>query len=105
MATTGQRLDLTRMKQLDFSEPDMKKFPALSLAYDCLRAGVSSCIALNAANEIAVQAFLNKKIGFSDITRIIRATLDHTPTGETNSLDAILSCDLVMREKALNFIA
>jgi 1-deoxy-D-xylulose-5-phosphate reductoisomerase len=104
MATTGQRLDLARMRQLDFSEPDFKKFPALALAYDCLKAGAASCVALNAANEIAVQAFLDRKIGFSDITRIINSTLEHAPATGANDLESILSCDLAMREKALKFI-
>lgn len=104
MATTGQKLDLAKMRQLDFLEPDFGRFPALSLSYACLRAGASSCIALNAANEIAVQAFLDRKIGFSDITRIIGATLDHIPPGRADDLEAILACDLAMRETALKFI-
>lgn len=69
MDTPGRRLDLTRMRRLDFEEPDFKKFPALGLAYSCLKRGLSACVALNAANEIATQAFFNRDIGFLDIYR------------------------------------
>lgn len=104
MATTGQRLDWRALKTLDFSAPDMERFPALKLAYEVLRAGPAACITLNAANEIAVQAFLERKIGFSDIVNVIRGTLDAMPLGRPDALADILQHDLASRELAHRLI-
>ena len=73
-------LDLTRAGRLDFLPPPDDRFPCLGLAYRALRAGGTMPVALNAANEVAVEAFLDRKLGFMDIPRVIERTLDaHTP--------------------------
>lgn len=104
MATTGQRLDWRSLRQLDFSLPDMTRFPALALAYDALRSGPAACIALNAANEIAVQAFLSGAIKFSAIVEVVRATLEQAESTVPQTLEDILASDLANRELAHRFI-
>ncbi|MCB1592596.1 MAG: 1-deoxy-D-xylulose-5-phosphate reductoisomerase [Alphaproteobacteria bacterium] len=74
----GRRLDLTAIGSLTFQSPDFEKFPALRYAYECLERGESACIALNAANEVAVSAFLNNRIGFTDIMACIANALSDT---------------------------
>jgi 1-deoxy-D-xylulose-5-phosphate reductoisomerase len=104
MQTTGQRLDLTKLSQLDFGSPDLNKFPCLAMAYEALRAGPASCIALNAANEVAVEAFLNRKIGFGDIARLVRAILDADHPGTVGDLNEIMAYDLAIKEKTCALI-
>lgn len=105
MQTTGQRLDLAKLSQLDFGQPDLKKFPCLAMAYEALRAGQSCCIALNAANEVAVEAFLNRKIGFGDIARLVRAILESDHSGTVGDLNEIMAYDLAMKEKTRALIS
>jgi len=88
--------ELMRLKQLDFEPPDLIRFPCLSLAYDALRAGQSSCISLNAANEVAVDRFLTGRIRYTEIPQIIGECLNrmaavngHAPA----SLDEVLEQD------------
>jgi 1-deoxy-D-xylulose-5-phosphate reductoisomerase len=69
-------LDVVRMGRLDFEPPDVTRFPCLGLAYDALRAGGAAPVALNAANEVAVQAFLDRRIPFPGIPRLIATTLE-----------------------------
>ena len=76
MAAPVERLDLTKMSGLTFFEPDTKKFPALRLAREALEAGGKAPCVLNAANEIAVAAFLEGQIKFLDIPRIVESALD-----------------------------
>ena len=97
--TPGQKLDLTALARLDFNKPDYKKFPALPLAYDCLKAGDAACITLNAANEIAVDAFLERKIRFNDIISVIQEVLNVVPSVKINSLESVIACDKEVREK------
>jgi 1-deoxy-D-xylulose-5-phosphate reductoisomerase len=78
---------------LTFEEPDFKRFPMLRLAYDALRAGELYTVAYNAANEVAVAAFLENKIGFTDIARLTEDVLQKDWTGAGDSLDAILDVD------------
>lgn len=99
MMTTGQRLDWAKLKQLDFGTPDTQKFPCLAMAYEALRTGAGACLALNAANEIAVEAFLNRRIGFADISRLVRATLDEVHPVTMDNLDDILAYDEEIKEK------
>ena len=101
-------LDLARAGRLDFSEPDLEQFPCLKLSFDALKAGQGACIALNAANEIAVDAFLNRKLRYTDISKVIDSTLSwQSGRSELNyaTLDDVLSCDLHARQYALNFIS
>jgi 1-deoxy-D-xylulose-5-phosphate reductoisomerase len=87
-------LDLPRAGRLDFDLPDTNAFPCLRLAYDALAAERSLPVVLNAANEVAVARFLENRIGFTAIPRVIRLTMDaHTPSdvrtlGEVREVDA-----------------
>ena len=73
-------LDLARAGRLEFSPPPLDRFPCLGLAYDALRAGGTLPVVLNAANEVAVERFLEGKLGFTSIPRVIRRTMDaHRP--------------------------
>ena len=77
MEPTGiEELDLFAISSLHFEQPDMKKFPALSMAYEAMAAGQAAAIAYNTANEVAVDRFLNREIGFSDIWRTIERGMD-----------------------------
>src|SRR5690606_23433569 len=71
-------LDLAALGRLDFHLPDMQRFPCLQLALNALKAGQRACIALNAANEVAVAAFLARKVAFKDIAGIIDTALDQS---------------------------
>jgi 1-deoxy-D-xylulose-5-phosphate reductoisomerase len=93
-------LDIYRLSKLEFHEPDRDKFPCLSLAYRALKKGGTSPAALNAANEVAVSAFLNKMIPFAAIPRIIESVLDGHPTQEAATLEAVLEADTRAREEA-----
>ena len=75
IASPSNRLDLARVKHLSFEEPDLGRFPCLALAQTCLRIGGTAPTILNAANEVAVRAFLDRRIGFLDIARVIDETL------------------------------
>lgn len=95
-----KKLDLTEIATLTFEQPDMDRFPALRLAFEALKAGQTCPAVLNAANEIAVAAFLEKKIGFTDIPAIVDKTLQaHTPV-TPSGLDEYLEADRWAREKA-----
>ena len=76
MDSAGDKLDLKTLSELTFQQPDFEKFPALSYAYKCIKLGQGACIALNAANEVAVDQFLNGKIGFSDIMKNVAYAVD-----------------------------
>lgn len=93
-------LDLFKIGRLDFQKPDMDRFPCLRLAYEALRMEGTAATVLNAANEIAVEAFLCKKIGFMDIPALIEATLQQTSIDEVTSLDQLIGIDVAARETA-----
>jgi 1-deoxy-D-xylulose-5-phosphate reductoisomerase len=98
-------LDLVGIGALEFFAPDMKKFPCLRLAYDALRAGGTAPAALNAANEEAVAAFLDEKISFMDIPRIIEAVLERHTVRATDGVETILEADAYARAEAGRRIA
>src|SRR3989344_978734 len=98
-------VDGSVLAQLDFSPPDMERFPCLRLAYEAARGGGTMPAILNAANEVAVQAFLDRRIGFTDIPRVIEHTLSSLPASRDVQLDAVLSSDLRARDVASSFIA
>lgn len=104
IATSGQKLDLKTLKRLDFEALDSVRFPAVGLAYDCLQAGPGACLAFNAANEVAVQAFLDRKIGFLQIVDIVRAVLDFTKFDQLTDLQGIISFDHSVRQAAKSYI-
>ncbi|PCI56293.1 MAG: 1-deoxy-D-xylulose-5-phosphate reductoisomerase [Alphaproteobacteria bacterium] len=76
MDSAGNKLDLKTLSELTFQQPDFEKFPALSYAYKCVKLGQGACITLNAANEVAVDQFLNGKIGFADIMKSVAYAVD-----------------------------
>src|SRR6202162_2534624 len=82
---SDMRLAVSDLRHLDFSPPDLKKFPCLRLAYEAAEAGGTKTVALNAADEVAVAAFLEGSIGFSDIPRIIEDVLAATNSGPVES--------------------
>lgn len=91
-------LDLTTLSKLEFFTPDTEKFPCVTLAYDALRRGGTMPAVLNAANEVAVAAFLDEKIIFGDIPRLIRAACEaHTPQTASN-LESVLAADRWARD-------
>ena len=99
-----ERLDLAKAGGLSFSKPDYKRFPCLSLAYDCGKKGGVYPAVLNAANEIAVQAFLSGKLDFMSIPALIKKVVDKYPDNNAFGLSGILEADRWAREKALSLI-
>ncbi len=97
IATPGQKLDLAMLQRLDFEAPDHKRFPALNLAYECLKEGPHACIAMNAANEVAVEHFLKKNIGFPDIIKTVTYILDRLEKEDVSSLEKIINYDTYIR--------
>jgi 1-deoxy-D-xylulose-5-phosphate reductoisomerase len=93
-------LDLFKIARLDFETPDTVRFPCLRLAFDALRAGGNAPAILNAANEVAVAAFLDHRIGFMDIPRLIESTLAAFPVAEALQLDALIATDAEARREA-----
>ena len=87
------RLDLTQMGGLHFSHPDLDRFPCLSLAQSAAKIGGTACAALNGANDVAVAAYLDGRIVFSDIPRLIGETLEQHRVMEHPSLDEIIEVD------------
>jgi 1-deoxy-D-xylulose-5-phosphate reductoisomerase len=98
-------LDLFDVAQLTFERPDFERFPCLALAYRALRAGGNQPAVLNAANEVAVEAFLDGKLRFDRIAAVIAATLDAVPAGPAESLDAVLAADAAARVAAHGLLA
>ena len=94
------RFPVMDLRQLDFYPPDMQKFRCLKLAYEAAEAGGAKPVALNAADEIAVAAFLEGQIGFDDIPRVIEAVLSATKTGKMESINQVLETDLEARRAA-----
>ncbi|NBX75442.1 MAG: 1-deoxy-D-xylulose-5-phosphate reductoisomerase [Proteobacteria bacterium] len=95
-----KKLTLDQMSRLEFFEPDLHRFPCLGLARKALRAGQSHIVALNAANEIAVEAFLNRRIGFTQIPEMIDATLQEFPGMPIHQLSEVFEADRVGRQVA-----
>jgi 1-deoxy-D-xylulose-5-phosphate reductoisomerase len=93
-------LDLFAVGRLDFERPDMRRFPCLALAYRALEAGGNAPAILNAANEVAVEAFLAGALPFLNIADVIAATLDAVPLGEIKTLDEVYAADRLAREAA-----
>ncbi len=91
-------LNIFDVAKLDFEKPDLQRFPCLRLCYEAVKTGGSATVVLNAANEIAVSAFLDGKIGFTDIAKLIEKTLDEASISEDiSSLEKILQADEAAR--------
>ena len=105
MSTKLSSLNLLEVRKLSFIAPNLKKFPALSLAYRALEDGETMPAVLNAANEIAVRAFLNGKIQFTDIPEIAERTMDIHHPQKINLLEDVLIADSWARQKAEEMIS
>jgi len=92
--------DMHSLSHLDFESPDFARFPCLRLAYEAAKIGGEHCIALNAADEIAVEAFLAEHISFSTIPRTIEAVLEQTPRRHPSTIQEVLQADAQARERA-----
>ncbi len=100
MATPARRLDLAQVARLEFEEPDQARFPALGLADVALRAGGSAPAILNAANEVAVAAFLDGRLAFLDIAAVVADTIGAIDARAVTSLDEVLAVDAAARRSA-----
>jgi 1-deoxy-D-xylulose-5-phosphate reductoisomerase len=98
------RFNIRDLKQLDFCPPDLNKFPCLRLAYEAAEAGGSKTIALNAADEIAVSAFLEGSIPFKGISQVIEATLNEAVASHPESISKVLELDAEARDIARNMV-
>jgi 1-deoxy-D-xylulose-5-phosphate reductoisomerase len=94
------RIDWSQARQWDFGPPDFDRFPLLKVAYECQEAGGSATCTLNAADEIAVAAFLNSEIGFTDIAAVVQETLSRMPARQPRSIGDILEIDQESRSMA-----
>src|SRR6266700_473010 len=99
------RFPVMNLRHLEFLPPDMKKFPCLRLAYEAAEAGGAKTAALNAADEVAVAAFLEKSIGFDDIPHVIETVLGETESGKLESIKKVLEADSVARQRARERVA
>ena len=100
MDSPTEKLDFTKIAALTFSHPDEERFPALRLAKECLAKGQTATAVMNAANEIAVGAFLNRKIGFLDIVRIVESVVSNSVLAPVSSIGDVIAVDAKAREDA-----
>jgi 1-deoxy-D-xylulose-5-phosphate reductoisomerase len=97
-------LDFTRLGALSFEAPDLRRFRCLALAFEALAAGTASTATLNAANEVAVEAFLAGRLQFVEIAQVIEETLNVMDAGEPDSVDAVLEIDGRARHEAVRSV-
>jgi 1-deoxy-D-xylulose-5-phosphate reductoisomerase len=105
MIAPVERLDLVSISELTFEAPDFKRFPVLSLAFQALKNGGSAPTILNAANEVAVAAFLDGKIGFLDIARMVERVLEQVQHKPVTTLAHVNEIDATARDVASGWIA
>lgn len=105
LQTSVPALDLFEYSQLNFQAPDTQKFPALNLARQAMRAGGLAPTILNAANEIAVEAFLKERIGFTHIPQVVEHTLQDLENAAAESIECILHKDKMARSVAQQYIS
>jgi 1-deoxy-D-xylulose-5-phosphate reductoisomerase len=99
-----ERLNLARMNDLSFEKPDLARFPCLGLAFQAMRSGASAPVTLNAANEVAVDAFLNGKIDFEGIARLVGDVMERTAVTGVQNLDDVLEHDRQARQTANEWV-
>jgi 1-deoxy-D-xylulose-5-phosphate reductoisomerase len=99
-----KELDFTTAHDLSFEPVDLNRFPCLSLSYQALSVGGLAPAILNAANEIAVDSFLKKEIGFTQISELVERVLNQTQVSGVMSLDGILEADRIARQEALSIV-
>jgi 1-deoxy-D-xylulose-5-phosphate reductoisomerase len=102
---SDMRFAVSDLRHLDFAPPDLKKFPCLRLAYEAVEAGGAKTVALNAADEVAVAAFLEGEIRFDQIPRVIEDVLAETNSGALESIQAVLAADAGARRVARQRVA
>ena len=95
-----ERLDLAQMNDLAFREPDLQRFPCLGLAFAAMRRGDSAPATLNAANEVAVELFLEERLSFDRIPRLVAAVMDRVAVTRLKNLEDVLEQDQVARRIA-----
>ena len=100
----ARSLDLAAIKSLSFEQPDLNRFPCLGLAYEALRSGGTAPAVLNAANEVAVEAFLARRLPFTGIADVIADTLCAVPARAADDLAAVMAADTEARNAASNRI-
>ena len=105
IATPAARLELAAIANLSFEKPDLERFPCLALAWAAMRAGGSAPCILNAANEIAVAAFIAGQAGFLDIDAIVAETLNMVASGPVATLDEVIAIDAAARRTARALVA
>ncbi len=105
IATPAARLDLAAIANLSFEKPDLERFPCLALAWAAMRAGGSAPCILNAANEIAVAAFIAGQAGFLDIDAIVAETLKMVASGPVATLEEVMAIDAAARRTARALVA
>jgi len=101
---SDMRFPVMDLRHLDFCPPDMVKFPCLRLAYEAAEAGGAKTIALNAADEVAVAAFLEERIGFDEIPQIVEEVMSATPARKLESIHIVLSLDAEARQLAADMV-
>jgi len=99
------RFPVMDLRNLEFHPPDVEKFPCLRLAYEAAEAGGARTVALNAADEVAVAAFLDGTIGFPEISNVIEKVLHETPVGKLESIQQVLEADKTARHTARKRVA
>ena len=99
------RLKLAQMNDLSFSEPDLERFPCLALAFKAMRTGDSAPAILNAANEVAVESFLQGRIGFDRISQLVDQVMQQLEVTSLNNLDDVLAQDRRARRCAIDYVA
>ncbi len=105
LATSSPRLDLAALGQMQFFEPDPARFPALRLARDALRVGGGGPTILSAANEVAVEAFLMRRLGFMEIAALVEAVMDRLGSPAADTLDDVMELDGAARRAAKSIAA
>lgn len=104
MQSGVEPLDVFEVAKLEFEKPDFGRFPCLSMAYESLNIGGTATAILNAANEIAVQAFLNRQLSFTNISKVIEKTLENTTSVVADDLQTILQADFDARQHAGDWV-
>ncbi|HAW34473.1 MAG TPA: 1-deoxy-D-xylulose-5-phosphate reductoisomerase [Alphaproteobacteria bacterium] len=104
MVSPTARLDLTALSGLTFSAPDETRFPALRLAKECLKKGQAATAIMNAANEVAVGAFLRREIGFLDIVRVVEKIVERLPAKPVATIHDVIAVDLLAREETKRYL-
>ena len=104
IASCSERLNLKEINKISFFVPDLKKFPCIKIAREALNIGGTALALLNAANEEAVTAFLDNKIGFPQIPQVISFVMDKNSIKNVQELDSVFEADAIGRESAINRI-